>query len=575
VVAVNDAVHDSRPPGDLYCPTCERTYLDGVHCPSDGTRLVRIKAQIDPLIGRNLDGRYTILEKLGQGGMGAVYRGTQHSVGREIAIKVISAHLVADRDAIKRFLREAKLASRLSHPNAVSVMEFGQTDDGLLYLVMELVAGRTLDQVLKSDRVLRPERIVRIGTQVCDALEGAHALQIVHRDLKPANIMLLSQGRDLVKVLDFGLAKSVAPDQAATTMTNAGALLGTPAYMPPELALGGTCDGRADLYSLGVILFLLGSGRLPFESESAHELIAMHGHERAPAMTGVPPALAAVIDRLLEKDPNDRFQSATEAREALDASLDSRMATTPPAGTPFKGGDTSPSLGPFPATSQQFAHLADTPPPKARSQTELHRLVSSDTIVAGMSSSAGGNAASANSVVDALPARRSRGWLIPVLALAMIGAGAGAFVVMRGANKPTTEPAIAPHEPSAIVTPPPALTPTPTPAPTAPPSPSPTPAPTAGSAAVAERPPEPALPATATQKPATATQKPAVMTVKKTDKRGKPATTTAKTKPTTGTTAATPFKPSTGGINPSSTPPPTTKPATGSGSAAPNKGLPF
>ena len=172
-------------------------------------------------------------------------------LGREVAIKVVSAHLVTEPDVVKRFLREAKLASRLTHPNAVAVLDFDQTDDGLFYLVMELVAGRTLDKVFEEEHALRAERIVRIGMQVCDALEGAHALQIVHRDLKPSNIMILDRGRDLVKVLDFGLAKSVAPDQTTTTMTNAGALLGTPAFMPPELALGEPCDGRADLYSLG------------------------------------------------------------------------------------------------------------------------------------------------------------------------------------------------------------------------------------------------------------------------------------------------------------------------------------
>src|SRR5262249_20689275 len=154
---------------------------------------------------------YTILEKLGQGGMGAVYRASQHGLGREVAIKVVSSHLVSEADVIKRFLREAKLASKLAHPNAVAVLDFGQTDDGLFYLVMELVVGRTLDLVVKSEKVFKPERVVRIGTQVCDALQGAHELQIVHRDLKPSNIMLLSSGRDLVKVLDFGLAKSVAP----------------------------------------------------------------------------------------------------------------------------------------------------------------------------------------------------------------------------------------------------------------------------------------------------------------------------------------------------------------------------
>jgi serine/threonine-protein kinase len=554
VGAVNSAISDSKPPGDLYCPTCERTYFDGVHCPEDGTRLVRIKPQIDPLLGRNLDGRYTIVEKLGQGGMGAVYRGTQHSVGREIAIKVISAHLVADRDAIKRFLREAKLASRLAHPNAVSVMEFGQTDDGLLYLVMELVTGRTLDQVIKREGVLKPERIVRIGMQVCDALEGAHALQIVHRDLKPANIMLLSQGRDLVKVLDFGLAKSVAPDQAATTMTNAGALLGTPAYMPPELALGGACDGRADLYSLGVILYLLGTGSLPFVSESPHELIAMHGHEKAPPMTGVPPGLAAVVDRLLEKKPEDRFQSAADTREALDAALGARMPTPVPSSSGFHAGtDTNPSLGPFLATSQQFAHLSDTPVPKRPSSTAIHQLVTSDTIAVAPST--------ASSIVEsARPAARSPRWLVPVLALAVLGIGAGAFAMIRGgSNQTAATPSVTP-EPAT----PPAAVREAVPPPVTAPAIAPPVAPVetgSGSAAIAEKVETPPV------------AKPDPMPPKKPERHTVKTVTKPTTKPTT-TKPATTFRPTTGGINPTSTSG-TSKPATGAGSATPSKGLPF
>ncbi|HEX7836894.1 MAG TPA: serine/threonine-protein kinase [Kofleriaceae bacterium] len=325
---------------------CEQSFGASERCPTDGTKLVRLAARLDPFLGRELDGQYTMLEKLGQGGMGAVYRATQHSVGREVAIKVVNAHLVSEPEAIKRFLREAKLSSRLGHPNAVTVIDFGQTDDGVFYLVMELVNGRTLDQVIEAERAFKPERVVRIGAQVCDALEGAHALRIVHRDLKPSNIMLLSSGRDLVKVLDFGLAKSVAADQTPTTMTGAGALLGTPAFMPPEIALGQPCDGRADLYSLGVVLYLLGSGRLPFQAGSAAELIAMHGTEPAPPMDGVPPALAQVIDRMLAKDPADRYQTAAEAREALETALEPRSHT--PISAVATAGVTNPSLGPFP-----------------------------------------------------------------------------------------------------------------------------------------------------------------------------------------------------------------------------------
>jgi serine/threonine protein kinase len=317
-------------PGELYCPTCEKTYGTGDRCPDDGTRLVRLSNGPDTLIGRELDGRYTILQQLGQGGMGTVYRANQHSVGREVAIKVVLPKLVADPDTVKRFLREAKLSSRLSHPNAVSVMDFGQTTDGLFYLVMELVTGRTLDAVLAKEGTLAPERVVRIATQVCDALEGAHQLQIVHRDLKPANIMLLSTGRDLVKVFDFGLAKSLTPSAKSTLVTNEGQLLGTPAFMPPELVTGMVCDGRADLYSLGIIMYRALSGKLPFVGNSAHEIIAMHVAEPAKPLTGIPSGLAAVVERLLAKDPDHRFQTAVQAREALEDSLDSTSISEAP-----------------------------------------------------------------------------------------------------------------------------------------------------------------------------------------------------------------------------------------------------
>jgi serine/threonine protein kinase len=328
VAAVTTTLPDSIPAtSELYCPACEKMFEACTRCPNDGTELVRLIAPRDPLIGRELDGKFTILEKLGEGGMGTVYRGAQHSVGREVAIKLLHGKAVESPDAIRRFLREAKLASRLSHPNAVGVHEFGQTDDGMFYLVMELVSGRTLEQVITEDGVLPPDRVVRIGVQVCDALEGAHALSIVHRDLKPSNIMLLAHSRDLVKVVDFGLAKSITPESANTT-TNAGALLGTPAFMPPELARAEACDGRADLYSLGCVLYLLSSGKLPFSSSSVHELIAMHASERVPAMAGVSAQLARVIERLLEKDPADRYQTAAEARDALEATLRTRAATS-------------------------------------------------------------------------------------------------------------------------------------------------------------------------------------------------------------------------------------------------------
>ncbi|MBA2539417.1 MAG: serine/threonine protein kinase, partial [Deltaproteobacteria bacterium] len=272
--------------------------------------------------------------------MGAVYRARQHSVGRDVALKVVNPSLMNDPSTIKRFLREAKLASRLAHPNVVSVLDFGQTKDGLFYLVMELVAGRTLHQVLEHEPRLELPRVMRIALQICDALEGAHGMPIIHRDLKPANVMLLSAGRDLVKVLDFGLAKSLSIDTTASTMTSAGALLGTPTFMPPEVANGLRCDGRADLYSLGCMLYLMGSGRPPFLTDSVPEMIAMHGTQPAPPMAGVPAPMAAVIDRLLLKDPADRYQTAAELRNALEDAYESSrnapiLAAPPPPDEPY------------------------------------------------------------------------------------------------------------------------------------------------------------------------------------------------------------------------------------------------
>ena len=280
-------------------------------------------------IGRELDGRFTILEKLGEGGMGAVYRAHQRSVDREVAIKVVRLDLIEHPEAIKLFLREAKLTSKLNHPNAVGVLDFGQTEDGVFYLAMELVKGRTLDQVLRDEGPMSSARVVRIGMQICDALETAHAMQIVHRDLKPANIMLVDSRRDFVKVLDFGLAKAVVDGhdvmfsdhelrQIPADQLQATTMHGTPAFLPPERSTVGIYDARSDLYSLGCVLYLLASGALPFTAANAKELVAMHSTSRPKPLLTVTMHIAAVIEKLLAKNPDDRYQSATETRDALE-----------------------------------------------------------------------------------------------------------------------------------------------------------------------------------------------------------------------------------------------------------------
>jgi eukaryotic-like serine/threonine-protein kinase len=302
----------------LYCPACDQPFPDGTaQCPNDGSRLIRITE--DPLLGREIDGRFELRTRIGAGGMGAVYRAWQRSVGREVAVKVIRSHVHADAQEIKRFMREAQLTSRLVHPNVVSVIDFGQTTDGLLYLAMELIPGRPLSAVLARDAPLTPARAVHLATQLCDALEVAHAANIVHRDLKPSNVMILDGTGDRVKVLDFGLARPLGEHSKLTASDR---VVGTPSYMSPEAARDQPLDGRADLYSLGVVLYEMLSAKVPFAGE-VREVLASKLREEAPPLPArVPPALARVVTRLLERDPARRHASAAVVREALGAALE-------------------------------------------------------------------------------------------------------------------------------------------------------------------------------------------------------------------------------------------------------------
>lgn len=225
---VRDVASDTEV-DEAYCAACNNSFtIDAMFCPNDGAKLVKLKSQPDALIGRVFDNRYEIRAALGHGGMGTVYRGWQLSVDREVAIKVIHAKFTADRVIAKRFLREARLASRLNQPNIVNVYDFGQSEDGILYLVMELLRGKPLAKELESQRPVSMKRLKTMASQVCDALDAAHNQDIIHRDLKPGNIVVLDEpvGRDFLKILDFGLAKSLQENTSLVTKTDA--ILGTP-----------------------------------------------------------------------------------------------------------------------------------------------------------------------------------------------------------------------------------------------------------------------------------------------------------------------------------------------------------
>jgi serine/threonine-protein kinase len=319
----------------------------------------------EELVGRTIaDGRYEIVRLLGEGGMGAVYQARQVSMDRMVALKLILPEIVRSPAAAARFHREMKLTAKIEHPNTIRVYDFGETE-GRLFLSMELLRGHTLTQALASGP-LDLGRLVRIATQVCRALQAAHSEGVVHRDLKPDNVMLLEQygERDVVKVLDFGIAKSL--DQEETGMTTAGAVVGTPAYMSAEQAMGQAVDQRSDLYSLGIMLYEMASGRVPFLASALTALLVAHATETptplAQVVPGVHPGLAALIEELLRKDPAERPQTARIIEQRLEALLHGPQAMGPgPMGpTPTLKGPHGPTPTPM---GPQGQPMGPTPTP--------------------------------------------------------------------------------------------------------------------------------------------------------------------------------------------------------------------
>jgi eukaryotic-like serine/threonine-protein kinase len=277
-------------------------------------------------------GSYRMGDLLGRGGMGEVYQATHRMLARPAAIKLIRSEVLDSGDgtqgqtATVRFRREAEAAAKLRSPHTVELYDFGVTEEGRLYLVMELLEGTTLEALVRRHGPLPAPRVIHILRQVCDSLEEAHAAGLVHRDIKPANIHLGRVGlhHDFVKVLDFGLVKSVAGAGGEESLASAtGITPGTPAYMAPEMAHPGSVDGRADLYSLGCVAYYLLTGRLVFEAETAIQMILQHlQHPPAPpsarTATPVPPGLESVVLACLAKRPADRPRSAAELRRTLE-----------------------------------------------------------------------------------------------------------------------------------------------------------------------------------------------------------------------------------------------------------------
>ncbi len=309
------------------CPACSTRASDEHRfCPGCGADLAQVQVTSgDPYVGLVLADRYELESLLGEGAMGRVYRARQTALNKPFAVKILHPHLTHDTDSQNRFAAEAHNAASLNHPNVVSVVDYGRSPEGITYLVMEHVEGRSLEEIIAEEFPLGRVRTIDLTLQILAALTEAHGLNVLHRDLKPENILIqsLRTHGELLKVLDFGIAKlmDAAPGSTRAGLTSQGVVCGTPEFMSPEQARGLDLDGRSDLYAVGVILYQMLAGRVPFESEAAVDVLHRHIHEEP-----IPPsqvigaqadALEDVCLRALSKDRDSRFATAAEFRDAL------------------------------------------------------------------------------------------------------------------------------------------------------------------------------------------------------------------------------------------------------------------
>ncbi len=314
-----------------YCPLCGTEYPDGDLCPTDQAVLIQVQDTSDPLIGQVLKGTYRIEEQIGAGGMGEVYRAVQMPLGRDVAIKCLLPSLLSTPSMVQRFFQEAKLLSQLNHPNVVSIIDFGNTEAGLIFMVMEFLDGSTLGDLVPQDHGLPMPQVLRLMQQACSGVGAAHRCNLVHRDLKPENVFVARSagGEEVVKVLDFGIARVLEGEQN-TRLTQTGMLMGTPGFIAPE-QIQSTCeaDSRADIYALGAILYFMLTGGRPYEGATPQSIFAQQLND-APIMDlgrlGEFPQLAAVVHKAMHMDPAARYQQAEEIAAALNTASDPTLS---------------------------------------------------------------------------------------------------------------------------------------------------------------------------------------------------------------------------------------------------------
>jgi serine/threonine-protein kinase len=410
-----------------FCPQCGTRFSEAVSfCPHDGspTQVLNDEPPPDPLIGRVIDGRYRVEKQIGEGGMGVVYLTTHAILGKRMALKVLRGDMAKDAEVVQRFMQEAQSATSIGHANIIDISDFGRLPDGSVYFVMEYLDGASLSHFINAGGSIPVQTAVHVIRQIASALDAAHTRGIVHRDLKPDNVYLVKRGQDphFVKVLDFGIAKVGG---ASSKLTRTGMIFGTPHYMSPEQASGQSVDHRTDIYALGIIMYEMFTGKVPFDGDTFMGILSKHMFEPP-----VPPSqvlgkrlgvIEEVILKSLAKKPDERYGTMAELIEHLNSvqahgtlELASRFAV-------------------IPATS-----LADALEPKSNTEMRLERRYSSP---------------------DGISKHRTPIVLAMLAMLAVVGLGVGATVFwMTGSPNTVSSNATASTTESA----------TPTPTPTAP-----------------------------------------------------------------------------------------------------------
>jgi serine/threonine-protein kinase len=414
--------------------------------------VLRSLAEQDSMVGREIAGRYRLLAKLGEGGMGAVYRAEQMSLKRTVAVKVLRPDVAGSPLLLRRFNAEAEAVAKLNHPNTVGIYDYGQDTDGTTFIAMEYIEGTSLRKVVHNEAPLRLQRVLRIATQICASLTDAHQRSIVHRDLKPDNVMMQTRGRehDVVRVLDFGIAKLRDDDRATKMqMTQQGDMLGTPQYMAPEQIRGEHVDGRADIYALGCMLYEMSTGRMAFEAQTVMAMLSKHLLETPPPPSArrpdlaIPPTFDALVADCMSKSPAQRPANMEVLTDRIAA-----IAQTLPVDTAVSTGQAPPSPAQaFPSSTVGTGLVAPTPyagpPPGAFTPHAAPnpRISDSQAPYAGLAPGApyDPRPQQAPGPAPRAPADHSKIWLFSLIGLILVaGGGTAVYLFTR-----TSAPAVA------------------------------------------------------------------------------------------------------------------------------------